>query len=116
MSEKLLEKRVSAYIQSSPIRTTPNVKGDIWATWPMSKLVMYQDGLCLEILFAGKFEFPYKNIIKFKKILLGFQIEHNIQGIKPYVFIGGMGNGGILIKKVKEVISNNNLGIEFDDK
>ncbi len=112
--EKLLEKRVSAYFQSNKIRTIPNVNGDVWASWPMSKLSLYKDKLVVEIAFNGKFELQYSDIDYIEKnTFTGIQIHHHDQKIKPYFFLGGFGNGSILYKNIVQVIKDNELPIKI---
>jgi hypothetical protein len=114
--EKLFEKRIGAYFQSSIIGRLPlNIKGDIYASWPMSKLIMYKDRMLIKILWQGEFIIKYSDIINLEKVLFGIQIHHKNKNLKPVVYLGGAGNGSILFKKIKEVIIKNKLEINVKD-
>ncbi|MEI6058454.1 MAG: hypothetical protein WCP89_01660 [archaeon] len=110
--EKLFEKRIGAYFQVNKIRTIPNIKGDIWASWPMSRLTMYKDKMAIDVLWQGQFVLPYNQITNIEKIFLGIQIHHTIGSIKPFVMIQGIGNSSLLYKKIIKVIKDNDLNIE----
>ncbi|MBM3247455.1 hypothetical protein FJZ17_02870 [Candidatus Pacearchaeota archaeon] len=113
--EKIFEKRIGAYFQSSVVRTIPNVKGDIWASWPMSKLVMHKDKMVIKVSLQGEFTIEYKEITSLEKCFMGIQVHHNNKSIKPVVYLTGMGNGKILFKKIKEIIQENKLKIKIKE-
>lgn len=113
--EKLFEKRIGAHFQSSIIRTIPNVKGDIWASWPMSKLIMYKTKMVISVLWQGQFIIPYSDIINLEKVITGIQVHHKNKEIKPFVYLSGVGTGSILFRKIKEVIAKNSLNIKIKE-
>lgn len=110
--EKLFEKRVGAFLQHTPIRTMPNTLGDIYASYPLSKLTLYKDKLVIKVLMKGEFTLPYKNIKTIENTPLGIKINHYDKNILPYVYISGFGNGRILFEKIIKVVKENKLKVK----
>lgn len=69
--------------------------------------------MVIDILWQGQFVLPYNQIDSMEKTIVGLQIHHSINEIKPFVFIAGIGNGSILFKKIIQVIEDNNLNIKI---
>ena len=109
----IFEKRVGAYLQTDKVRTIPNIKGDIWASWPMSKLTMYDDRMIIDVLWQGQFVLPYDHITCIEKAFLGIQIHHTNNNLRPFVYIAGLGNSSVLFQKIIQVIKDNKLNIKL---
>lgn len=110
--KKLFEKKIGAYFQSSVIRTIPNLTGDVWASWPMSTLALYEDRLMIKVALKGEFTLLYSDIDFIEKKSFGIQIHHTDSNIKPFVYINGFGTGSILFKQIVRVINDNQLKIK----
>lgn len=111
--ESLFEKRIGAYIGREKIWTNVNTDG-IRASWPMSKIIFFNDFLLIKIL-NQEFRLNYKDIDTIKRgAFTGIQIMHHSPKVDKYVYLTGLGNGGLLFKRIHNLIKKNGLKIKIE--
>ena len=113
IKNKLFEKRIGAYFQDSKIRTTPNINGDIYASWPMSKLTMYKDKMIIQVFAQGEFVIKYSDVLNLEKKFLSIQIHHKNKDIKPIIYLSGAIDSSNLFTKIKETVIKNKLNLKI---
>ena len=109
----LFEKRCGSYVLPKPYYSRSFYKSsESYASWPMSKILMFQEHLVIRIL-KKEFILYYTEIDSIKKEGMSIRITHHSQNVKKYVYLTGAALPGGLFRKICEVIKENKLKINI---
>lgn len=111
LTSPLFEKRISAWIMKSRVWTNLYVPG-MFATWPMSKIQLFDDYLIIKIAWK-EFIFKYTDIDYLERKWLTNWIHHHNPAIDQYVWFSGLNwLSSHLLNDIKKVIVENNLNLK----
>lgn len=111
--KKLFERRVGAWFQAAPVvLRLPNSDRIAGSSWPFAMLTLYDDRIVIRLALQADQILMLHEIDSMEKKLFNIQLHHHSKTVLPYVYVGGMGNGSILFRKLAKAIEDNHLHIK----